>query len=59
MNTYSFPYNQTPRGLRKQAARNDCKLTRTNEGWLVYDAVYGSLVADCLTSQEVLSLFSN
>lgn len=52
-----FPYNQTPRGLRKTAARNDCKLTKTNEGWLVYDSVYGSLVAEGLTSSEVANLF--
>lgn len=58
MNTFTFPYNQTARGLRKVAARNDCGLQKTSEGWLVFDSVYGSLVAEGLTSGEVLNLFS-
>lgn len=58
MSVYQFPYNQTPRGLRKVAAANDCKIQKTDEGWLVYDANFGSFIAEGLTSSEVLGLFS-
>lgn len=57
MSAYTFPYMATDRGLRKVAAANNCGLQKTNEGWLVYDSEYGSLVAEQLTSQEVLGLF--
>lgn len=59
MSTFQFPYNQSARGLRKVAARSDCRLTKTDDGWLVYDANYGSLVAEGLNSTEVLNLFSS
>lgn len=58
MSTFTYPYAQTDRGLRKAAAINDCKLQKTSDGWLVYDSVYGSFIAEGLTSSEVLALFS-
>lgn len=55
---YSYTaYHQTPRGLRKVAARNGCKIERTAEGWDVFDAETNALVAFSCSAVEVLSLF--
>lgn len=50
-------YQTSDRGLRKNADRNGCRLVKESSGWTVLDAVTGSLVADQLTSTQVLALF--
>lgn len=51
-------YHTTDRGLRKVAARNNCRIEKTDAGWLVMDSVYGSVVDFDLNAEQVLALFN-
>ena len=56
MHTFTA-YHLTPRGLRKVAARNGCKIERTSVGWDVFDAETNALVAFDCNAEQVLALF--
>jgi hypothetical protein len=56
MNTCT--YHVTDRGLRKVAARNGCSVTKTADGWDVFDSETNSLVDYSLTATQVLALFN-